>query len=69
VEELEVLTEAVVAFYGRSQNYKKRLLALSCLSPSVGPAVRMEQLGFHWTDFLKFGCMSICQKYVDKIKV
>jgi hypothetical protein len=29
----------------RSQNYEKRLLALSRLS------VRMEQLGSHWTDF------------------
>jgi hypothetical protein len=32
----------------RSQNYKKRLLASSCLS--VFPSVRMEKLGYNWTD-------------------
>jgi hypothetical protein len=33
-----------------SQNFEKRLLALSCLSvrPSLCPSVRMEQLGCHW---------------------
>ena len=34
-----------IAFYARWQNCEKRLLASSCLS------VRMEQLGYHWTDF------------------
>jgi hypothetical protein len=36
-----------------SQNCEKRLLASSCLSLCVSAclAVRMEQLGSHWTDF------------------
>ena len=39
--------------YARSQNWEKRLLALSCLSVclSVCVSVRMEQLGSEWTDF------------------
>ena len=38
-----------VAFLARSQNCEKLLLALSCLP--VCPSARMEQLGYHWTDF------------------
>ena len=48
-----------------SQNCKKLLLASSC--PSVRPSVRMEQLGFHWTDFHEISYWSIfsniCWKY------
>jgi hypothetical protein len=42
-------------FWARYKHCEKRLLALLCLSvrPSVRPSVRMEQLGFQWTDFHK----------------
>ena len=36
---------------------------------SVSPSVRMEQLGFHWTDFHEILYTSIFWKSVDKIKV
>jgi len=36
-----------------SQNCEKRLLSSSC------PSVRMEQLGFHWTDFYEIWYLSI----------
>jgi len=52
-----------VAFLGRSQNCEKGLLALSCLSPSVGPSVRMEQLGFHWMDFF----LNLVYAYLSKM--
>jgi hypothetical protein len=35
-------------FLSRSQNCEKRLLSSSCLS------VRMKQLGFHWTDLVRY---------------
>jgi hypothetical protein len=46
---VSVLFGAAWGFQPHSQNYEKRLLASSCLS--VRPSVRMEQHGFHWTDF------------------
>jgi len=48
---LDLTNEAVTfsCFIARSQNCEKRLLASSCVS--VRPYARMEQLGFHWTDF------------------
>jgi len=41
--------ERIYSFYGRSQNYERRLLASLFLA--VCPSVRMEQLGSQWTDF------------------
>jgi len=51
--DLDLTNEAVTfsCFLARSQNCEKRLLASSCVS--VRPYARMEQLGFHWTDFQK----------------
>ena len=48
---LDLTNEAVTfsCFIARSQNCEKRLLASSCVS--IRPSARMEQLGFHWTDF------------------
>jgi hypothetical protein len=46
---------------------KKRLLASSCLS--VRLSVRMEQLGFQWTDFREIWHLSILRKSVEKIQV
>jgi len=40
------------SFYVHSQNCKKRLLALSCVS------VCMEQVDFHCTDFHEIRCLS-----------
>jgi hypothetical protein len=40
-----------------SQNCETSLLASLCLS--VRPTVRMEQLGFHWTDFHEIWHLSI----------
>ena len=42
---LKVWRNVYLFFWARSQNYEKRLLALSCLS--VCPAVCMEQFGSH----------------------
>jgi hypothetical protein len=36
---------------------------------SVRPSVRMEQLGFHWTDFHEIWYLGIFRKSVEKIKV
>jgi hypothetical protein len=56
-----------VSFKARLQNYKKRLLASSCLS--VRPSVRMEQLGCHGADFHEIWYLSIIPKSVKKIQV
>jgi hypothetical protein len=37
--------------------------------PSFGPPVRMEKLGFHWTDFPEIWYLSIFRKTVEKIQV
>jgi hypothetical protein len=50
-----------------SQFCEKRLLASSC--PSVRLSVRMEQLGYQWTDFDKIWYLGFFRKYVEKIKV
>jgi hypothetical protein len=39
-------------FYARSQNCQKQVWASSCLFNRL--SVRVEQLGFHWTDFHEF---------------
>jgi hypothetical protein len=57
----------VKRFYALSQNCWKRLLASSCLS--VCPSLRMQQLGFHWTDFDKTWYLSFFRKSVEKIKM
>jgi len=57
----------VFRFWVRSQNWEKRLFASSCLS--ARPSVRMEQFGFHWTDFHETWYLSILPKSVDKIEV
>jgi hypothetical protein len=36
---------------------------------SVRPSVRMEQLGFHWTDFHEILYLRIFRKSVEKIQV
>jgi len=54
-------------FWEAFAKLRKATVSLSYLSPSVGPSVRMEQLDFHWADFFKIWCMSICRKCVDKI--
>jgi hypothetical protein len=46
-----------------SQNREKQLLTWSCLS------VRIEQLGFHWTDFHKIWYANIFRKSVEKFQV
>jgi hypothetical protein len=35
---------------------------------SVRPSVRMEQLGFHWTDFHVIGYLRIFRKSVEEIQ-
>jgi hypothetical protein len=40
-----------ILFLGAFSNCEKRLLASSCLCPSVYPSVRMEQRHCYWTDF------------------
>ena len=40
-----------ILFLGAFPNCEKRLLALSCLCPSVYPSVLMEQRGCYWMDF------------------
>ena len=53
-------------FQARSQNCEKRLLGFVI---SVCPSVRMEHLGFHWTDFhVFFEYLSIFGKYVEEIQ-
>jgi hypothetical protein len=42
---------------------EKRLLASSC------PSVRMEQLGFHWTDFDETWYLRRFRKSVEKIQM
>jgi hypothetical protein len=37
--------------------------------PSIHPAIHMEQLGSHWTDFHESWYSSIFQKSVEKIQV
>jgi len=37
-----------------------------CLS--VRLFIRMEQLGFHWTDLREILCLNICRKPVEKIQ-
>ena len=46
---------------------KRRLLASSCLS--VGPSVRTEQLGFHWTYFHEIWHLSVFRKSAERILV
>jgi hypothetical protein len=36
---------------------------------SVRPSIRMEQLGYHWTDFHEILYLTIFKKYIEKIKV
>ena len=50
------------------QNCEKRVLESSCLSvcPFVRPSVRMQQLGFHWTDFYKIWYLKISLKSAEK---
>jgi hypothetical protein len=36
---------------------------------SVCPSVRMEQMGFHWTDFHEIWCLSIFRKSAEKIQL
>jgi len=54
----------------RSQNCEQRLLVTSCLSVCnfVRASVRVEQLGFHWTDFHEI-YLRIFRKSVKKIQV
>jgi len=52
-----------VAFWMSSEHREKRLLASSSLS------VRMEQLGYHWTDFHEISYLRIVQKCVEKVLV
>jgi hypothetical protein len=42
-------------FLGAFAKFEMRLLASPCPSvrPSIHPSVRMEQFGFHWTEFHK----------------
>ena len=62
-------------FLARSQNYENRLLALPCLPaclsfcPSVRPSARMEQLGFHCTDFCEISHSKVFRKPLEKIQV
>jgi hypothetical protein len=49
-------------FKARSKNCEKRILAWSC------PSVRMEQFGFHWTDFDWTWYLTFCRKSVGKIQ-
>jgi hypothetical protein len=66
-----VIASYRVDFQTRSQNCEKRLLASSYLSVclSVHPSVRMEQFGFHWTDFHEISYLRIFRKYAEKIQV
>jgi len=52
----------IVAFWASSEHREKRLLASSRLS------VRMEQLGYHRTDFHEISYMRIVQKSVGEKK-
>jgi hypothetical protein len=40
-----------------------------CKLRHVCPSFRMEQLGSHWTDFMKSGVLRIFRKSVEKIQV
>jgi len=57
-------TGTTLRFYTRPQSRDKRLLASSCSSvrPSVHLFVRMEQLGYHWTDFNEIWDLNIFLK-------
>jgi hypothetical protein len=50
-----------------SKNCGERLLDSSC--PSASLIGRMEQLGFHWTDFDEILHFGILEKGVEKIQV
>jgi len=43
-----VINNIAYGFYGRSQNWKERLLDSTC--PSMRPSA-WKKLGSHWTDF------------------
>jgi hypothetical protein len=47
----DFLLLTALIFWACLQNFEKRLLALSFLSQSIAPSVRMEQLSSYWTDF------------------
>jgi hypothetical protein len=50
-------------FSGAFENPEKRLLRF------VMRAVRMEELGSHWTDFYKTLYLSVFRESVDELKV
>jgi hypothetical protein len=53
-----------LGFYALTQNFEKQLLASLCLS------IRVEKLGFHWTDFHEIWYFRIFKKKsVEKIHV
>ena len=60
---------AFYTFKRFSQSCEKRLLGSSCLSLSVCPSVRMEQLGSHWMDFNETLYLSFSRNYVEEFQV
>ena len=48
---------------------KETIIFIMSVCLYVRPSVRMEQLGFHWTDLRKIWYLSILRKSVQKIQV
>jgi hypothetical protein len=57
----------MAVFSARSRNFEKRLIALLCLP--IRLSVRMEQLGFYWTDFYEIWYLRIFRKSLEKLEV
>ena len=57
--------------WARLQNCEKRSISFVKLSVhlSVRPSVRMEQLGYHWTDFHEILYLSAFRKFTEKFQV